>query len=333
MSAAAMRSTIQSLTVGCCVGMALAVLPAAYQGELFAWHPLLLTLGFLGFVTEGIMVAVSFRPKEGMTRVTAITNHALIQAAATAFLTLGFYAIYHNKVRLPGHLALRLRCLVPGCLHCWLAQCSGRPSACHLLTHLPCPARSPSLPTPTQNLKGKHHFTSLHGKVGLLTFVLALASPALGMLSFRRLGLIQRFPEDWQPRLKWLHRLVSELQKKGRAGQAGRGWSRAGQGRAGPAIAAPGSSITCRDLGSVLAVVVFRRCLPMRMCWAWLRCSCRCPTQRSLLASGAASGRCACLCLVGKAGVCALKAFEVRCGSSAGRPAGRPAAAQTAHPI
>jgi cytochrome b-561 domain-containing protein 2 len=59
-----------------------------------------------------------------------------------------------------------------------------------------------------QTLNGKQHFTSLHGKVGLLTFLLALAAPLLGMLSFRRLGLIQRFPPDWQPRLKWLHRLV-----------------------------------------------------------------------------------------------------------------------------
>ena len=55
--------------------------------------------------------------------------------------------------------------------------------------------------------------------MGLLTFVLALASPALGTLSFRRLGLIQRFPEDWQPRLKWLHRLVSKT-KEGQAGWA-----------------------------------------------------------------------------------------------------------------
>jgi cytochrome b-561 domain-containing protein 2 len=60
-----------------------------------------------------------------------------------------------------------------------------------------------------QNLMGKSHFLSLHGKMGLLTFLLALASPLLGALSFRRLGLVQRFPQDWQPRLKWLHRLVS----------------------------------------------------------------------------------------------------------------------------
>lgn len=59
-----------------------------------------------------------------------------------------------------------------------------------------------------QNLKGKQHFTSLHGKVGVVTLALALASPLLGVCSFRRLGVIQKFPEPWQPRLKWLHRLV-----------------------------------------------------------------------------------------------------------------------------
>lgn len=43
------------------------------------------------------MAAVRFRPNEGSTRVAAITNHALIQTAATACVGLGFYAIYHNK--------------------------------------------------------------------------------------------------------------------------------------------------------------------------------------------------------------------------------------------
>ena len=36
--------------------------------------------------------------KQRSRRVAAITNHALIQCAATLCLTLGFYAIYHNKV-------------------------------------------------------------------------------------------------------------------------------------------------------------------------------------------------------------------------------------------
>ena len=49
---AAMQRPIQLLSVGCCVTMALAMLPSAYQGTLFAWHPLMLSLGFLGFMTE-----------------------------------------------------------------------------------------------------------------------------------------------------------------------------------------------------------------------------------------------------------------------------------------
>lgn len=51
-SALALQRPIQTLSVGCCVAMAMAMLPAAYRGELFAWHPLMFTLGFIGFMTE-----------------------------------------------------------------------------------------------------------------------------------------------------------------------------------------------------------------------------------------------------------------------------------------
>lgn len=51
-SALALQRPIQTLSVACCVAMAIAMLPAAYQGELFAWHPLMFTLGFIGFMTE-----------------------------------------------------------------------------------------------------------------------------------------------------------------------------------------------------------------------------------------------------------------------------------------
>ena len=135
----------------------------------------------------------------------AITNHAIIQSAATACIAMGFYAIYHNKVR--GTV-----CSMAGRgVGERLARRGTLPRCPHLL------ALTPTLP---QNLKGKQHFTSLHGKVGLCTFCLALAAPLLGAASFRRLGIIQRFPEPWQPRLKWLHRLVRL------GGQvAARGWS------------------------------------------------------------------------------------------------------------
>lgn len=38
---------------------------------------------------------------------------------------------------------------------------------------------------------------------------LALAAPVMGILSFRKLGLITRFPERWHPTIKWAHRAVS----------------------------------------------------------------------------------------------------------------------------
>ena len=78
---------------------ALAVLPGVYAGELFAWHPLFMTLGFLGFMTEGILTAVRFRPNEGMARVVAISNHGLIQAGSAGCVGIGFYAIFRSKAR------------------------------------------------------------------------------------------------------------------------------------------------------------------------------------------------------------------------------------------
>lgn len=60
-----------------------------------------------------------------------------------------------------------------------------------------------------QVLKSKLHFTTLHGKVGLVASVMTALSVVLGTASFRKLGIIQRFPEEWQPQIKWLHRIVS----------------------------------------------------------------------------------------------------------------------------
>ena len=51
--------------------------------------------------------------------------------------------------------------------------------------------------------------TAAAPQLGLLTLVLTGLSPVLGAVSFRKLGIIQRFPDHWQPRLKKLHKLVS----------------------------------------------------------------------------------------------------------------------------
>lgn len=65
--------------------------------------------------------------------------------------------------------------------------------------------------THTQVRNNKDHFTSLHGKVGLLTLLLAALAPLGGLFSFRKLGLVTHLPEPWQPVVKWLHRCAGAL--------------------------------------------------------------------------------------------------------------------------
>lgn len=48
MAAPVLDRPVQTLSVTLCVAIVLAMLPSAYSGQLFAWHPLLLVLGFLG---------------------------------------------------------------------------------------------------------------------------------------------------------------------------------------------------------------------------------------------------------------------------------------------
>ena len=69
-----------------------------YNGTLFSWHPVLMSIGFLGMMSEGVLTALKFRRLEGQQRVAAIQTHLYIQAAATAAVTLGFVAIARNKV-------------------------------------------------------------------------------------------------------------------------------------------------------------------------------------------------------------------------------------------
>jgi len=67
----------------------------------------------------------------------------------------------------------------------------------------------PLFSTYIQVINGKQHFTSLHGKVGLLNFLLSLASPTLGILSFKYLGIYNKLPDTWQPYTKWAHRFLA----------------------------------------------------------------------------------------------------------------------------
>lgn len=69
-----------------------------FDGSLFAWHPLGMTLGYLFFMASGVLSAIRFRsipPSEE--RVEAITKHLLLQGCAILFVLGGFFAIYTNK--------------------------------------------------------------------------------------------------------------------------------------------------------------------------------------------------------------------------------------------
>lgn len=59
-----------------------------------------------------------------------------------------------------------------------------------------------------KNLRGKPHFATAHGKVGLVAVVLAVASPALGASAFARLGILTRLPRSYRPFAKGIHRYV-----------------------------------------------------------------------------------------------------------------------------
>lgn len=82
-------------------------------GTLFAWHPTLMAIGFLGLMTEGILASISFRSSEGDDRVRKIWIHFAWQLMALAFILGGFWTIFLNKVEnfaQTGHLNWVLFC-------------------------------------------------------------------------------------------------------------------------------------------------------------------------------------------------------------------------------
>ena len=76
----------------------LSLVAMQYNGTLFSWHPVMMSIGTLGLMSEGVLTALKFRRLEGQQRVAAIQLHLYIQAAATVAVTLGFIAIARNKV-------------------------------------------------------------------------------------------------------------------------------------------------------------------------------------------------------------------------------------------
>ena len=66
----------------------------------------------------------------------------------------------------------------------------------------PAPSSSPF----HQSRLGKPHYATLHGKLGLAAVVLSIATPLLGAVSFKTLGLLTRFPQHTHARVKRAHR-------------------------------------------------------------------------------------------------------------------------------
>lgn len=145
----------QSLSILCCIFIVVSVLPSAYAGTLFAWHPIFMSIGYLIFMCEGIMIAYRVRDLDGNSRVGLLIKHFWTQVASVVCVSLGFAAIYVNK-----------------------------------------------------SMHGKSHFTSLHGKLGLVTYFFSLAAVGLGVFSFKKTGFIESLPSTLHPFVKWIHRLV-----------------------------------------------------------------------------------------------------------------------------
>lgn len=100
-----------------------------FDKSLFSWHPLFMSLGYLLFMTEGLISAVMFRHLDGPERVKAIWGHALMQTRALVCICIGFGVIYQNKVRPAAQIHA-----VHGCMDAWAMIPRARMHACRSST-------------------------------------------------------------------------------------------------------------------------------------------------------------------------------------------------------
>lgn len=89
-----MKAIVRSTAIVLCISITADI----FNTTLFALHPICISLGFLGFMSEGVLLAHSFRSLEGTDRVKAIWQHVTMQVAAIASISIGFGSIYYNKV-------------------------------------------------------------------------------------------------------------------------------------------------------------------------------------------------------------------------------------------
>lgn len=101
-SAADSRQTrlLRTVVRSAAIVLTISIAADIFNTTLFALHPIFISLGFLGFMSEGVLLAHSFRLLDGPDRVKAIWQHAIMQVAACISIATGFGAIYLNKVLL-----------------------------------------------------------------------------------------------------------------------------------------------------------------------------------------------------------------------------------------
>lgn len=101
-SAADNRQTrlLRAIVRSAAIVLTISIAADTFNTTLFALHPMFISLGFLGFMSEGVLLAHSFRLLDGPDRVKAIWQHALMQVAACISISIGFGAIFFNKVLL-----------------------------------------------------------------------------------------------------------------------------------------------------------------------------------------------------------------------------------------
>lgn len=82
------------------LGLAGTIVYKLNDGSLFSWHPMLMSVGFLALMAQGIMRAIDFRRVTGEARTSRIFTHSALQNLGIVCSLGGFAAIYMNKNKL-----------------------------------------------------------------------------------------------------------------------------------------------------------------------------------------------------------------------------------------
>ena len=95
-------STLVNMLHATVVLEALSIAFLVFDASLFSWHLVMMSIGYIIFMAEGLVASVMFRHLDGMQRVSAIWSHTVMQLRAVLAIAVGFGVIYRNKVCLAG---------------------------------------------------------------------------------------------------------------------------------------------------------------------------------------------------------------------------------------